>query len=75
MSMRTMRAARKDDLRLQLDFFAFGPESWDCSSAGAEGVRQGRAVVSLPGDAVTAFAGRIDLVQALAAQKPPRLAQ
>ncbi len=72
MSMQTMRAFLKDDLRLQLDFSRSDQNRGIAPPPVQKAVRQGQTVVSLPGDAVSAFVGRIDLVQALAARKSHR---
>jgi SagB-type dehydrogenase family enzyme len=67
-----MRAFLKDDLRLQLDFSRSDQNRGIAPPPVQKAVRQGQTVVSLPGDAVSAFVGRIDLVQALAARKSHR---
>ncbi|UTF51329.1 SagB/ThcOx family dehydrogenase [Desulfomicrobium sp. ZS1] len=72
MSMQTMRAFLKDDLRLQLDFSRSDQNLGIAPPPVQKAVRQGQTVVALPGGAVTSFAGRIDLVQALAARKSHR---
>ena len=72
MSMQAMRAFLKDDLRLNLDFSRSDQNLGIAPPPVQKAVRQDQTVVPLPGDAVTAFAGRIDLVQALAARKSHR---
>lgn len=72
MNMQTMRAFLKDDLRLQLDFSRSDQNLGIAPPPVQKAVRLGQTVVPLPGDAVRAFAGRIDLVQALAERKSHR---
>ena len=72
MSMAAMRDFLKDDLRLTLDFSRSDQNRGLAPPPPQKPVGQGQTVVALPEDAPTAFAGRIDLVQALAARKSHR---
>lgn len=72
MNMRRMRDFLKDDLRLQLDFSRSDQNLGLAPPPVQKPVRAGQTVVALPDGADAAFAGRIDLVRALAARKSHR---
>ena len=72
MNMRLMRDFLKDDLRLQLDFSRSDQNRGIVPPPVQKPVREGQVVVPLPGDVSETFAGRIDLVRALAARKSHR---
>jgi SagB-type dehydrogenase family enzyme len=72
MSMRAMREFLKDDLRLQLDFSRSDQNRGIAPPPVQKAVRQDQKVIALPDAANAAFAGHVDLVQALAARKSHR---
>lgn len=72
MNMRRMRDFLKDDLRLELDFSRSDQNRGIAPPPVQKSAGQGQTVVSLPVDAASAFAGRIDLVRALGARKSHR---
>lgn len=72
MNMRTMRDFLKDDLRLQLDFSRSDQNRGMAPPPVQKPVRADQTLIALPGDPASAFAGRVDLVRALADRKSHR---
>lgn len=72
MNMRTMRDFLKDDLRLQLDFSRSDQNRGIMPPPVQKPVRADQTLISLPDDPASAFAGRMDLVRALAGRKSHR---
>jgi SagB-type dehydrogenase family enzyme len=72
MNMRTMRDFLRDDLRLQLDFSRSDQNRGIAPPSVQKPVREDQTRIALPGDPAAAFAGRVDLVRALADRKSHR---
>ena len=72
MNMRTMRDFLRDDLRLQLDFSRSDQNRGIAPPPAQKPVREDQTRIPLPGDPATVFAGRVDLVRALAERKSHR---